>query len=1233
MTEVKGGRSFSGSETVKNFYVIFIIVFSIFELTFADTEINGDVSGVWDLEGSPYIIFEGATVPIGETLEISPAVDVFFNFTFIINGNIYAHGSNEDSIRFRANPEIEILYLFLTNDNDIDGFREFDFGYCRFINPRDHGVSCYRSDVNISHSTALINSRLFDINDSRNLSITDCEIQRPEPQQFYSTVISAYNLTSMNISNNLFNGEYTLQMSHVGDINLSDNRFEKLLKLRLDGGRDISILRNRTLNEVDTLTLVEIRFGLEWNIWNIRNLTVRDNNLFWHLYIESGESAEITGNTFRTHQGERLPDLRFREINNQVIIADNNMGTTSMTLYRSGDEDEPSLIERNHMRSIGTSFCNSIIRDNVFEGHISVTDGIGQIDDNLCWGFFNTFRAHSTLVHNIFHERSYIQLQSEVEFINNTFYLDGGRDRTENAMEIRDGCEVLVENCIIVQPVPDRGTCFDIIEARNDNTVVVRYSLIDGFHRIAYGRRGPTEDVNLEDNNYFEPPQFVGGTPYNLNLQIFSPCIDTGNPESPRDPDSTRADMGALYFNRQINHPPVITSPVSGYASRGQQYTYIVRGVDDDDEIQLEVEDLPEWLRIIERDAVADTMILSGEVPENIEDFSFFIRCADPHGIEDTLRVSIQVISYNHLGRNLSGVLLREESPFYAPDPIYVLEGDSLFIEPGCEIIFGYPSERFRPVGNGFNVCGYLHCVGTSEDSIILRAEDVDMLRSGFDGLNIWPSPDTSEIGYTRVINPDSRHFIRLFHEEFGIGAKARIHNCLILDRISTNGCSYVKFIDNVILSSSFKAMFIAGNDITFENNYVAPKPNVTQPSYIFQIDGDSTLMKSINNVYTGFRVVLSILGENARFISRNDLFIDNTNPLGYSEDGFHVYGGAILDFDHATIVNCGNNRSCIKMSHSSSLSLRNSIISNSISEAIIGHYQPEQMELDLHNNCFWANAGNFGNLDDSYGHLTAVNANGDSVDAHGNIFLDPRYIGVGRYRARISEGSPCIDAADLEGEFDPDESPPDIGYHYFNHDNVPIRLEDERPHPPLQVPVDLPFSIGVVVVDEDGDEPALVWTLYRLVAGPDRQDTIFTGFQVEAPLAELTFDDEGLYLLKCLGSDGYSVDTLTWQIEVTPELRTKEEDALPLELTLGPVFPNPFNSRCTIRYTLPRKEEIKLVLYDMLGKKVKELVMGHRNAGIHLIELNATNLSSGVYFLRLNTGNEVRNKRLTVIK
>jgi len=57
----------------------------------------------------------------------------------------------------------------------------------------------------------------------------------------------------------------------------------------------------------------------------------------------------------------------------------------------------------------------------------------------------------------------------------------------------------------------------------------------------------------------FEGPLFVGGEPYDYHLVAGSPCIDADDPDSPADPDGSRADMGALYYE----HPTGVSTEMT----------------------------------------------------------------------------------------------------------------------------------------------------------------------------------------------------------------------------------------------------------------------------------------------------------------------------------------------------------------------------------------------------------------------------------------------------------------------------------------------------------------------------------------------------------------------------------------------------------------------------------------------------------------------------------------------
>lgn len=86
-------------------------------------------------------------------------------------------------------------------------------------------------------------------------------------------------------------------------------------------------------------------------------------------------------------------------------------------------------------------------------------------------------------------------------------------------------------------------------------------------------------------------------------------------------------------------------------------------------------------------------------------------------------------------------------------------------------------------------------------------------------------------------------------------------------------------------------------------------------------------------------------------------------------------------------------------------------------------------------------------------------------------------------------------------------------------------------------------------------------------------------------------------------------------------------------EFKLEQNYPNPFNPLTKINYELGVSNFVSLKVFNMLGKEVATLVNEKQNAGRYEVEFNASNLSSGVYFYRLETGSFSSTKRMTLIK
>ncbi|MHB8581572.1 MAG: T9SS type A sorting domain-containing protein [Ignavibacteriaceae bacterium] len=84
---------------------------------------------------------------------------------------------------------------------------------------------------------------------------------------------------------------------------------------------------------------------------------------------------------------------------------------------------------------------------------------------------------------------------------------------------------------------------------------------------------------------------------------------------------------------------------------------------------------------------------------------------------------------------------------------------------------------------------------------------------------------------------------------------------------------------------------------------------------------------------------------------------------------------------------------------------------------------------------------------------------------------------------------------------------------------------------------------------------------------------------------------------------------------------------------TLEQNYPNPFNPVTTINYTIAAKDLVSIKVYDVLGKKISTLVNEEKPAGSYSVNFNASKLSSGVYFYRMQAGSFVETKKLILMK
>ena len=126
------------------------------------------------------------------------------------------------------------------------------------------------------------------------------------------------------------------------------------------------------------------------------------------------------------------------------------------------------------------------------------------------------------------------------------------------------------------------------------------------------------------------------------------------------------------------------------------------------------------------------------------------------------------------------------------------------------------------------------------------------------------------------------------------------------------------------------------------------------------------------------------------------------------------------------------------------------------------------------------------------------------------------------------------------------------------------------------------------------------------------------------------TYQKEIDYLKSFLTARLEWIDT---QLLNTSNVAT-EPHAHPVDFSLTQNYPNPFNPGTKITYTLKSSSIVRLSVYDLLGRETAVLVNDERKAaGKYEVTFNSTNVSSGIYFYRLQTDNFVKTNKMVVIK
>jgi hypothetical protein len=123
-------------------------------------------------------------------------------------------------------------------------------------------------------------------------------------------------------------------------------------------------------------------------------------------------------------------------------------------------------------------------------------------------------------------------------------------------------------------------------------------------------------------------------------------------------------------------------------------------------------------------------------------------------------------------------------------------------------------------------------------------------------------------------------------------------------------------------------------------------------------------------------------------------------------------------------------------------------------------------------------------------------------------------------------------------------------------------------------------------------------------------------------------FDNTIPFTLGPSGSISYEGGSLALPVSVeSPEQNISES------FFIEQNYPNPFNPSTTIRFGLPSPSHVSVKVFNLIGQEVATVFDGRKDAGVHGVQFDAVNLSSGIYLYRVEAGDRVAMKRMVLMK
>jgi hypothetical protein len=164
-----------------------------------------------------------------------------------------------------------------------------------------------------------------------------------------------------------------------------------------------------------------------------------------------------------------------------------------------------------------------------------------------------------------------------------------------------------------------------------------------------------------------------------------------------------------------------------------------------------------------------------------------------------------------------------------------------------------------------------------------------------------------------------------------------------------------------------------------------------------------------------------------------------------------------------------------------------------------------------------------------------------------------------------------------------------------------------------------------ILKIDADGDS---LWSYSHITNTHD-----------EAHVAHQAADGN-IYLFgtRASSSSGDYRDYWVFKFSAPVDVPYDDQDLMPSTFALSPNYPNPFNPKTKIEFTVPRVSDVTIEIYNVMGQKIKTLVNERMQPGLRSVTWDGTDdkgvaVATGVYLYRMTAGDFVESKKMVLLK